>query len=104
MNWLLPLNGLTGKEAVRISRKGIVSKLIHSNGIRVYRNMIPNIGPMEIILVLGIALMVFGPKKLPELGRSIGGGLKEFKGSLGGDDHSKEEREPQALEQPTTKA
>lgn len=48
--------------------------------------MIPNIGPMEILLVLIIALVVFGPKKLPELGRSVGNGLKEFKGSLSDDD------------------
>lgn len=48
----------------------------------------PNIGPMEIILVLGIALLVLGPKKLPEAGRSIGRGMREFKESLtgGGDD------------------
>jgi len=44
--------------------------------------MIPNIGPMEIAIVLVIALVVFGPKRLPELGRSAGRGLKEFKGSL----------------------
>jgi len=44
--------------------------------------MIPNIGPMEIAIVLIIALVVFGPKRLPELGKSAGKGLKEFKGSL----------------------
>ncbi len=44
----------------------------------------PNIGPMEIILVLGIALLVLGPKKLPEAGRSIGRGMREFKESLTG--------------------
>lgn len=37
------------------------------------------IGLWEIILVLGVALIVFGPAKLPELGRSIGNGLKEFR-------------------------
>jgi sec-independent protein translocase protein TatA len=41
-----------------------------------------NIGPMEIAIVLVIALMVFGPKRLPELGRSVGNGIREFKGSL----------------------
>lgn len=66
--------------------------------------MIPNIGPLEIALVLGIALMVFGPKKLPELGRSVGNGLKEFKGSLAGDDESAEERKKPALEETSTKA
>jgi sec-independent protein translocase protein TatA len=50
--------------------------------------MIPNVGPLEIIVVLGIALLVFGPKKLPDLGRSLGNGIREFKGSLtqGSDD------------------
>ncbi len=51
----------------------------------------PNIGPMEIILVLAIALLVLGPKKLPEAGRSIGRGMREFKESLtGGDDDDRE--------------
>jgi sec-independent protein translocase protein TatA len=40
---------------------------------------------MEIILVLIVALIVFGPKKLPELGRSLGKGINEFKGSVSGD-------------------
>ena len=42
----------------------------------------PNVGPMEIIVVLIIALIVFGPKKLPELGKSLGKGINEFKGSI----------------------
>ena len=44
----------------------------------------PNVGPMEIIVVLIIALIVFGPKKLPELGKSLGKGINEFKGSISG--------------------
>lgn len=48
--------------------------------------MIPNVGPMEILVVLIIALIVFGPKKLPELGNSLGRGIREFKGSIGGSD------------------
>jgi sec-independent protein translocase protein TatA len=44
-----------------------------------------NIGPVELGIVLVIALIVFGPKKLPELGRSMGRGMREFKGSLSGD-------------------
>jgi len=39
---------------------------------------------MEIVLVLFIALIVLGPKKLPEVGRSIGNGMREFKDSLSG--------------------
>lgn len=48
----------------------------------------PNVGPMEIILVLIVALIVFGPKKLPELGKSLGKGINEFKGSISGDHES----------------
>jgi len=44
----------------------------------------PSIGPMEMIIVLAIALLVVGPKKLPELGRSLGGGMREFKDSVTG--------------------
>lgn len=45
--------------------------------------MLPfNIGLPEIIVILGVALLIFGPKKLPELGRSLGKGLKNFKDSL----------------------
>jgi sec-independent protein translocase protein TatA len=45
----------------------------------------PNIGPLEVLVVLIIALVVFGPKRLPELGRSLGKGIREFRGSIGGD-------------------
>ncbi|MBY0357096.1 MAG: twin-arginine translocase TatA/TatE family subunit [Candidatus Obscuribacterales bacterium] len=41
-----------------------------------------NIGPGEIAVVFGVALLIFGPKKLPELGRSLGQGLGNFKRSL----------------------
>ena len=44
----------------------------------------PNIGPMELLVVLIIALVVLGPKKLPEVGRSVGKGMREFKGALTG--------------------
>ncbi len=46
----------------------------------------PNIGPMEIAIVLIIALVVFGPSKLPELGKSAGKGFREFKDSVTGSD------------------
>ena len=42
----------------------------------------PNIGPLEIAMVLVVALIVFGPKRLPDLGRSLGQGMREFKTSL----------------------
>ena len=57
----------------------------------------PSIGPMELVIVLAIALLVVGPKKLPELGRSLGGGMREFKDSITG----KTELEPAAIEAET---
>jgi sec-independent protein translocase protein TatA len=45
----------------------------------------PNIGPMELIIVLAIALIVLGPKKLPEVGKSVGKGMREFKEAISGD-------------------
>ena len=41
-------------------------------------------GPLEIGIVLLIALVVFGPKRLPDLGRSLGSGMREFKDSITG--------------------
>jgi sec-independent protein translocase protein TatA len=44
----------------------------------------PNIGPWEIILLLLLALLLFGAKRLPEIGRSLGSGMREFKDSVSG--------------------
>jgi len=41
-----------------------------------------NVGPGEIAIVFGLALLIFGPKKLPELGKALGQGLGNFKRSL----------------------
>jgi sec-independent protein translocase protein TatA len=65
-----------------------------------------NVGPTELIIVLVIALIVLGPKRLPEVGRSVGRGMREFKDSLSGinarDDD--EEDEPAPLRQKATTA
>ncbi len=42
----------------------------------------PNIGPLEIAIVLVIVLVIFGPKRLPQLGRSLGRGMRELKDGL----------------------
>jgi sec-independent protein translocase protein TatA len=59
----------------------------------------PAIGPTEIIVLLVIALLVFGPKRLPNLGRSLGGGLREFRDSVTG--RRRDEVEVAALEAET---
>ena len=50
-----------------------------------------NLGPGELLLILAIALVVLGPKKLPEAGRSLGKGMREFKDSLSNMSASKDE-------------
>jgi sec-independent protein translocase protein TatA len=56
----------------------------------------PNIGPLELGIVLVIALVIFGPKRLPDLGKSLGSGMREFKDSLTGKDDEDDEDEEQA--------
>jgi sec-independent protein translocase protein TatA len=41
-----------------------------------------SIGPLELLIVLGIVLLIFGPKRLPSLGRQLGAGMREFKDSI----------------------
>ena len=53
----------------------------------------PSVGPMELIVILAIALIVLGPKKLPEVGRSLGKGMRDFKDALAGNDHDDKDDE-----------
>lgn len=55
--------------------------------------MLGNIGPLEIVVVLIIALVVFGPKRLPELGSSLGRGIREFRDTVTGDKHEESVKE-----------
>jgi sec-independent protein translocase protein TatA len=66
----------------------------------------PNIGPMELLIVGIIALVVLGPKRLPEVGRSLGKGMREFKDSMAGltDDDEEETKKREADERPATHA
>ena len=68
----------------------------------------PNIGPLELIVVLVIVLLIFGPKRLPSLGRQLGGGMREFKDSITGkSDEEKQLEETKAKlteESPATTA
>jgi sec-independent protein translocase protein TatA len=62
---------------------------------------VPNIGPTELIIVLVIVLLIFGPKRLPGLGRQLGSGMREFKDSITGkggrdDDETSDDTRAQA--------
>ncbi len=59
----------------------------------------PNIGAPEIIIVLVIVLLIFGPKRLPDLGRSLGSGMREFKDSVTGKDKDKDDK-PAEIQRP----
>jgi sec-independent protein translocase protein TatA len=59
----------------------------------------PNIGLPEIAIVLLIVLVIFGPKRLPQLGRSLGSGMREFKDAVTGK-HKDDDDEPDQIEAP----
>ncbi|HEY1597149.1 MAG TPA: twin-arginine translocase TatA/TatE family subunit [Thermoleophilaceae bacterium] len=63
----------------------------------------PNIGPVEIIIVVVILLLVFGTKRLPEAGKNLGKGMREFKDSVTGKD-SDDEKQLSATPPPTPAA
>ena len=56
-----------------------------------------NIGPLEIGIVLVIALIVFGPKRLPELGRGLGRGIREFKETVTGEKNDDDDDDVKTL-------
>jgi sec-independent protein translocase protein TatA len=53
----------------------------------------PSIGPLELVVVLAIALIVLGPKRLPDAGRSLGRGLREFRDSVAGRERDADRKE-----------
>ena len=58
--------------------------------------------PVEIIIILVIVLIIFGPKRLPDLGRSMGRGMREFKDSVTGKDKDELPEGPADKPEPTT--
>jgi sec-independent protein translocase protein TatA len=53
----------------------------------------PTPGPLELVIILVVVLVIFGPKRLPDLGRSLGKGMREFKDSVTGNDDKNEHLE-----------
>ena len=51
-----------------------------------------SVGPMELVIVLVLALVILGPKRLPEAGKAVGKGMREFKESLSGGGSDEDER------------
>jgi sec-independent protein translocase protein TatA len=59
--------------------------------------------PMELMVIAVIALLVLGPKRLPEAARSLGRGIREMKAALAGEDERREELEPHPDDEPAEK-
>jgi sec-independent protein translocase protein TatA len=61
----------------------------------------PNVGPLEIALLLLLALLLFGAKRLPEIGKSLGKGMREFKDSISGKDDDDDDHQPELTQSST---
>jgi sec-independent protein translocase protein TatA len=57
--------------------------------------MLGSIGPTELILILLIVIIIFGARKLPDLGKSIGDGIKNFKKSMNAKDEPDNTKKPE---------
>jgi sec-independent protein translocase protein TatA len=55
--------------------------------------MFGSLGPQELLIILLIVIIIFGAKKLPDLGKSLGEGIKNFKGSVSGKDKESEKKD-----------
>ena len=62
-----------------------------------------NVGPLELIVVLIIALIVLGPQRLPDVARSVGRGMREFRSALESHGDDEDEVEPKRVEGPEPK-
>ncbi len=92
----------SAKRRLAFSGYGALSSLVYPSRVGLLKGapVFGSIGPQEILIVLVIALVVLGPKKLPEMARSLGKGVKEFKEGINDDDtvdvtaDEEEEEEP----------
>ena len=56
------------------------------------------LGTQELIIILGIALFIFGAKKLPEIGKGLGKSIREFKTSVSGEDEKESPGQPKEID------
>jgi sec-independent protein translocase protein TatA len=63
-----------------------------------------NIGWQGVLIILLVLLVIFGPKRLPEMGRSLGRGIREFKDSVTGNDDDDEPKKDEIPPPPATTA
>jgi sec-independent protein translocase protein TatA len=61
------------------------------------------VGPQELLLVLLIVIIIFGARKLPDLGKSLGEGIKNFKSSVSGKDKNKDQERSEDKSKPDSK-
>src|SRR4051794_15105611 len=81
LDWVIrPLGPQWTKRPGRDEPLGLVAR---RNG-RMSLAVFETIGPLELLIVLGIVLVIFGPKRLPGLGRQLGSGMREFRDSIRG--------------------
>jgi sec-independent protein translocase protein TatA len=59
------------------------------------------LGTQELIIILGIALFIFGAKKLPEIGKGLGKSIREFKSSVSGEGESEDPAKPKEINKET---
>jgi sec-independent protein translocase protein TatA len=60
------------------------------------------LGTQELIIILGIALFIFGAKKLPEIGKGLGKSIREFKSSISGEDEKEDPAKPKEINKENT--
>ena len=60
------------------------------------------LGTQELIIILGIALFIFGAKKLPEIGKGLGKSIREFKSSVSGEDEKEDPAKPKEINKENT--
>lgn len=60
------------------------------------------LGTQELIIILGIALFIFGAKKLPEIGKGLGKSIREFKSSISGEDEKEDSAKPKEINKENT--